>query len=115
MAQRTETTTPKTGVNQSTPETGRAAKNTDFSFAGPRIYLGPNDQKRGLRFGMGFRNGLPPEVISQCAECPAIFELIVIPARINEVRAQMTVKGSAPHQALALIEKYFAKKRSGGD
>ena len=114
MAQPMVTTKVKTGDTQSTAQTVKTMKGTGFSFTGPRIYLGPNNQKKGLRFGMGFRNGLPSDIIAECTACPAIFELIVVPSKINEVRMLLTQQGSAPHQALVQIEQHFNKK-SGGE
>lgn len=71
--------------------------------------MGASYPKKGLRFGMGFRNGLPKEIEAFCAKCPALFALIVTPAKITEIRTQLTIKGSAAHQALAEVEAFFKK------
>lgn len=107
MAARTETTKQTAGDIQQTPPTGPMTNAARFSFTGPRIYLGPTDTKKGLRFGMGFKGGLPAEVAAMCERCPSIFALIVPPSEVTACREKLTVKGSAQHQALETIEKFI--------
>lgn len=78
-----------------------------FSFSGPRIYVGPNAPKKGLRFGMGFRNGLTKNIRELCEACPALFELIVLPSDVMAAREELTIKGSRKHQAMFTFEKYL--------
>lgn len=111
MEQVTETTVPKTGSIQA-PKTDSkpkvaAASGGRFSFTGPRVYLGPNAAKKGLRFGMGFRDGLTKDVLEKCEACPSLFELIVPPAEVTECRKKLTEKGSRKYQALLAVEKYL--------
>lgn len=108
MEQLTETTIPKTGNTPSQhtdKKENRAGER--FSFTGPRLYLGPSAPKKGLRFGMGFRDGLTKDVLEKCKACPSLFELIVPPAEVMECRKKLTEKGSRKYQALLVIEKYL--------
>lgn len=108
MEQLTETTIPKTGnthSQQADKKESRAGER--FSFTGPRIYLGPNAAKKGLRFGMGFRNGLTKDVLEKCESCPSLFELIVPPSEVMVCRKKLTEKGSRKYQALLVVEKYL--------
>lgn len=108
MEQVTETTIPKTGstpsqhINKKENRTGER-----FSFTGPRVYLGPNAAKKGLRFGMGFRDGLTKDMLEKCEACPPLFELIVPPSEVMECRKKLTEKGSRKYQALLAVEKYL--------
>ena len=110
MEQVTETTIPKTGSipnNQETEKTNTRAGAERFGFTGPRIYLGPNAPKKGLRFGMGFKDGLTKDILEKCEACPSLFALIVPPSEVMECRRKLTEKGSAKHQALIAVEKYL--------
>ncbi len=108
MEQLTETTIPKTGNTPSqhtNKKENRAGER--FSFTGPRLYLGPSAPKKGLRFGMGFRDGLTNDVLEKCEACPSLFELIVPPAEVTECRRKLTEKGSRKYQAKLAVEKFL--------
>ena len=108
MEQHTGTIIPETGCPQG-EEDGKtkvvAAER--FGFSGPRIYVGPNVAKKGLRFGMGFRGGLTKNVLEMCEACPLLFELIVPPSEVITARTELTVKGSRKYQAMLTFEKYL--------
>ncbi|MEG1913375.1 MAG: hypothetical protein RR091_12915 [Cloacibacillus sp.] len=90
-------------------KTGAMTADDPLAFSGTRIYIGPNAAKKGLRFGMGFRNGLPAEIKALCLSCPQLADLIVAPAEFAEKRKELSVKGSLSHQALAAFEAYLSK------
>ena len=74
--------------------------------------MGPSSYKKGLRFGMGFRNGVPAEFQAECKECPSIFVLVVAPEDIARARFEIATKGSALNQAFISVEEYI---KGGGE
>lgn len=69
--------------------------------------MGPNAPKKGLRFGGGFRDGLPEGIRRMCGQCPAVFELIVPPAAVNETRKALAEKGSRLNSALEAVKNFL--------
>lgn len=116
MAALTETTKQATGDTQPTARTGQTTNVSQdeaalekYGFKGPRIYVGPNVRTKGLRFGAGFRDGLPEAVAELCVECPDIFELFVEPSRLTEFRVKMSMEGTAEHKALEAASEFLTR------
>lgn len=107
MAQHTEMKKQKNGDILPTVQKEQKTKEQDYSFSGTRIYIGPGSLKKGLRFNMGFRGGLPPEIKILCKECPDIFALMVTPAELMVARKDVSNKGSRMNQAYNSADKYF--------